>query len=334
MERRGPAVHRTIVAVDIEGFGDRNRTNVHQVAVRDGLYQALRQAFENAHISRFACEWEDRGDGVFILAPADVPKAPFVDTLPSALVSALREHNAGHPTEQRIRLRMVLHAGEVSYDDHGVTAVSVNLAFRLLDAKPVRTALARSPGVLVVVASEWFFDEVVRHSYVVDPATFRPAPVTVKETSTVGWISLPDHPYAADRTFLVALSAPSGPVPHELPAAPRSFTGRADELARLTGDLGDAAGRGRTVVPARTSTCLPRPVLQACPWPRPRRCCEASSRSHCSIAIPMAGTSCTTSSAGMPPTARFPGRPQPIGRTRCDGWSTSTFTPRTPVTGC
>ena len=36
-----PAVHRTIVAVDVEGFGDRHRINPHQVAVREGLYLSL-----------------------------------------------------------------------------------------------------------------------------------------------------------------------------------------------------------------------------------------------------------------------------------------------------
>lgn len=37
----------------------------------------------------------------------------------------------------------------------------------------------------------------VRNSGVFDAATFRPVRVTVKETSTVAWISLPDHPYPA-----------------------------------------------------------------------------------------------------------------------------------------
>src|SRR6266545_32165 len=112
---------------------------------------------------------------------------------------------------------MALHAGEVAYDEHGVTAVSVNLAFRLLDAAPLKTALAESPGVLAVITSAWFFDEVVRHSPSVDPTRFRPIRVTVKETSTLGWISLPDHPYPPDATRLAAasLGEPTRPVPHQ-----------------------------------------------------------------------------------------------------------------------
>ena len=59
-----------------------------------------------------------------------------------------------------------MHAGEVRYDEHGVTAAAVTLAFRLLEAGPLKAALARSPGVLAVIASSWFFEEVVRHTCV------------------------------------------------------------------------------------------------------------------------------------------------------------------------
>ena len=59
---------------------------------------------------------------------------------------------------------MALHAGEVNYDEHGVTAASINLAFRLLEARELKAALAGSPGVLAVIASSWFFEEVVRHT--------------------------------------------------------------------------------------------------------------------------------------------------------------------------
>jgi hypothetical protein len=84
---------------------------------------------------------------------------------------------------------MALHAGEVCYDEHGVTAASINLAFRLLEADLLRAALAESPGVLAVIASSWFYDEVVRHSTVV--ALFRRVEVTVKETTAAGWICVP-----------------------------------------------------------------------------------------------------------------------------------------------
>jgi class 3 adenylate cyclase len=183
------AVHRTIAVVDVEGFGDQRRTNVHQVAVRDGLYRVMRNAFIEAGISWDDCDRGDRGDGVLVLVPAEVPKGLLVESLPSALVAELREHNGAHPVPEQIRLRMALHAGEVCYDEHGVTAASINLAFRLLEADPLRAALAISPGVLAVITSAWFFEEVVRHSSVV--ARYRLVEVAVKETTTTGWICAP-----------------------------------------------------------------------------------------------------------------------------------------------
>jgi len=95
-----PAVHRTIIAVDVEGFGDRCRTNSHQVAVRDGLYRVLRQAFRAATIPWAGCHHEDRGDGVLILAPPEVAKSVFVESLPDQLVEGLREHNSAHPAPE------------------------------------------------------------------------------------------------------------------------------------------------------------------------------------------------------------------------------------------
>ena len=96
MEDQWLAVHRTIVVVDVEGFGDQRRTNRDQVAVRDGLYRALRDAFGRAGIAWEDCGREDRGDGVFVLVPAEVPKGLLAESLPSALVAALRAHNGAH----------------------------------------------------------------------------------------------------------------------------------------------------------------------------------------------------------------------------------------------
>src|SRR5690349_956660 len=176
---------------------------------------------------------------MLILVPAQLPKGLLVESLPSALVAALRAHNSTHLGQERIRLRMALHAGEVNYDDHGVTAAAVNLAFRLLDSAPLKEALAESSGVLAVIVSSWFFEEVVRHSTVPAEA-YRPVPVAVKETATIGWICLPDQLYSSGQGMLEHLSAgteaPTGPPAAEvrsLPRATKAFTGRTRELERL-----------------------------------------------------------------------------------------------------
>ena len=49
----------------------------------------------------------------------------------------------------------------------------------------------------------------VRHSPAGNAATYRPIPVTVKETTAVAWICLPDHPYPPD-TAVAAISTTAG----------------------------------------------------------------------------------------------------------------------------
>jgi tetratricopeptide (TPR) repeat protein len=261
MERSQPARHHTILVVDVEGFGDLRRTNLHQVGVRDGLYRVVLKALEVTGVRWADCYHEDRGDAVFVLAPADVPKAVFVDSLPDAMVAALRVHNNTDVVEQRIRLRMALHAGEVNYDDHGVTSAALNLAFRLVDAAPLKDALANSPGVLALISSAWFFDDVVRHTPRASPATYRLVGVSEKETTTVGWIALPDHPYPPDASLRTISPAEyyAEPRPHvvprQLPTAVRDFTGRADDMAALDALLpGDGDSPGVVAISAVDGT--------------------------------------------------------------------------------
>lgn len=242
MVRPRVAVHRTILVVDVERFGDRRRTNRHQVAVRDGMYHAVRHGFRCAGISWSECDHEDRGDGVFVLAPASTPKCSFVEALPDALAEALRSHNKEHCAEERIRLRMVLHAGEIHYDDHGATGTAINLAFRLLEAEPLKAALAESTGVLALITSSWFYEEVVRHSTTL-PAAYRPAQVSIKETDTTAWICLPDHCGGTPETEHLARA--NGPrAPRQLPPSTPHFVGRTDELDQLA----TVAANSHTVV--------------------------------------------------------------------------------------
>ncbi|MEV0679351.1 tetratricopeptide repeat protein [Actinosynnema sp. NPDC050436] len=244
------AVHRTIVVVDVEGFGHPRRTLPHQVGTRAGLYRVVDAAFRAAGVPWEACYHEDRGDSVFVLVPPDYLKAPLVEVLPGALAEALRGHNDTSPAAQRTRLRVAVHAGEVAFDRHGTTSTALTTAFRLLDAPALRTALAGSPGLVGLIVSRWVFDEVVRHSAVLDPGTFRPVPLRVKEVRDLAWIALPDHPYPADPAVLDRPvpdepapddeagrtgRAPAADVvtPRQLPGPPAHFVGRERHLADL-----------------------------------------------------------------------------------------------------
>ena len=189
--RRG--VHRTILVFDVEGFGNSRRAIPDQLAVREGVYGALQETFSGFDVSWKACDKEDRGDGLFILVP-DTEKSIFAESFPLRLARAIRAHNESHAPEARFRLRMSLHAGEIHSDDHGKAGTALNEAFRLVDAAPVKSALKGSSGVLAVIASSWFYREVIRNSEECHSDAYRPVLVREKETSTTGWVALPDQP--------------------------------------------------------------------------------------------------------------------------------------------
>ncbi len=169
------AVHRSIFIVDVESFGDPDRTNTHQLAVRAALYKALTRSLADVRIRRNDCTIEDRGDGALILIFPTVPKSPLVTEMPARLAGNLARHNASSPAPEQIRLRMALHAGEVHQDAQGFTGASLNLAFRLIEAPEARAALRDSPGIMVLIVSSWFYDEVVRHHPAAGPECFREA---------------------------------------------------------------------------------------------------------------------------------------------------------------
>jgi tetratricopeptide (TPR) repeat protein len=259
-----PAVHRAILIVDVESFGDPARTNAHQLAVRDTMYKALRRSFARARISWADCVKEDRGDGALVLIPPAVPKSKLVAGLPAWLAESLARHNAGCPQEQRIRLRMALHAGEVHQDAHGYAGASINLAFRLIEAPVAKMALHDSSVVLALIVSEWFYNEVVRHHPAAEPSWFYPAHVAVKETETTAWIrvlglagSPPGRgtvPIAPGRTALSHLTRPvrslpasSSGVRYTLPPDAAAFTGREEELNVISASVRRAAKVGRVV---------------------------------------------------------------------------------------
>ncbi|GAA3464504.1 BTAD domain-containing putative transcriptional regulator [Saccharothrix longispora] len=238
------ATHRTIAVFDVEGFGDLRRKLPDQLAVRRVLYTAVAEALGTAGVRWVDCYREDRGDGLFVLVPPEVPKARLVESAPAALAGVLTAHNGSSPPQRRVRMRMAVHAGEVAFDDHGATATALTAAFRLLDAPAVKQALAESPAAVVLVVSRWIFDEVVRHSSVLQPGAFRPVRVRVKETDDLAWVALPGHPYPVEELAPdeVAPSSSRG-VPRQLPAPPTPFAGRREELAELDAALRDEPGK-------------------------------------------------------------------------------------------
>ena len=197
------AMHRTILVVDIEQSSNPIRTNSDQLVIRSAMYQSLTVAFRRSDWLK--CRKEDRGDGVLILVPPGVPKIRLVTTLLDRLVTAVDRHNAAMERQNparaaatQIRLRVAVHAGEVTYDDHGVVGAAITHTFRLADAPPMRAAFAASPGVCAVIVSDWFYSEVVHHHPGARPDRYRQIDSAVKETHLSAWMRVPYQPGAGE----------------------------------------------------------------------------------------------------------------------------------------
>ena len=194
----GP-VHRSILAVDLEG--STKRTNPERGELRRIMYSLLDQALHEARInSRHLEPLIDRGDGVLVLIrPHDeVPKTLLIGVLIPALTALLDEHNTtvSQPA-LRLRLRVVIHCGEVHDDGKGFYGEDLDVAFRLLDAPRVKRALREAPSSpLVLVVSEEIFAGIVRHRYF-DGGTYEPlVRVRLAERQRRGWVHLPVRPDA------------------------------------------------------------------------------------------------------------------------------------------
>ncbi|MET8997108.1 hypothetical protein [Amycolatopsis sp. NPDC004169] len=189
LQKRGSnAVHRTIVAVDVEEFSSPHRTNADRLTVRAGLYEVVHHALLASGVVWDDCQHVDLGDGVLVLAPSSYPKAIFIEQVVPILAQALAGYNEDHSLTEQIRLRLVLHAGEVSYDAYGATGQAIVHAFRLLDSPAIKQELAQSPGPLALIASAWFYEEVIRHSALSQPRRYVQVTVRVKETVAPAWI--------------------------------------------------------------------------------------------------------------------------------------------------
>ncbi|WP_194927797.1 hypothetical protein [Catenulispora pinisilvae] len=183
--------HRSIVVVDVVSFTRPDRDNVDQLAIRAALYDTLRDAFEDSGIPWRQTVREDRGDGVLIFVSAEVSKVLLLGRMPARLAELLEHGNDGRTPRQRFRLRVVVHAGEVHHDAHGYAGYDVNLAFRLVDAGPLREAMEHSTAAVGLIVSEGVHDGVLRHGYGgLDAAAFEQVRVQVKSADVPGWIQL------------------------------------------------------------------------------------------------------------------------------------------------
>jgi class 3 adenylate cyclase len=205
-DRTGPSPaaglprHRAIIALDIEQ--STSRPDLVKAELRRTVYELFDQALRSAGIHpRCRDRFIDRGDGILALIhPVDqAPKALLLNRVIPALSQLLARYNANLPPagrpQRQLRVRVVVHAGEVHYDTNGCFGEALDIAFRLLDAAHVKKALREAVGSLTLVVSADIYRSVVRHGYRgIDQHAYRPlVRVQIAGSRHQGWIHIPQQ---------------------------------------------------------------------------------------------------------------------------------------------
>jgi class 3 adenylate cyclase len=212
----GLPCYRAIVALDIER--STSRPDRIKGELRNKTYElfeaALRKAgIDSCHHDRFI----DRGDGILALIhPVDqAPKALLLNRAVPMLSRLLTDYNDSLPQhsllQRQLRIRVVMHAGEVHYDANGCFGEALDVAFRLLDAARVKRALREMADPLILVVSGDIYSSVVRHGYDgIDHETFHQmVGVQIAGRRYPGWIHLPGHAIRHTVTQLASYRRPA-----------------------------------------------------------------------------------------------------------------------------
>jgi hypothetical protein len=154
-----PPRRRAIVGLDIEQ--STSRPDPVKAEFRIMLYELFEAVLRSADIGPDRRgSFMDRGDGLLVLVdPAEL--APLLGYVVPLFGQLLAGYNASLPPARRLRVRVVVHAGEVCDDDNGCFGAALDIACRLLDAPEAKAALKTAPGPLLLVVSSDVYDSVV-----------------------------------------------------------------------------------------------------------------------------------------------------------------------------
>lgn len=190
----------TIVYTDVVGFGALSRKDLDRLVVRrvtTGMTMAALDPFWGA------CSCGDRGDGLLIVVPPDIPTLMVLERLINVLPGELAKHNASHGTPAQVQLRVAVIVGPIIADPQGVSGEAIIRAARMLDAPEFKQAMQEAEASLGVIVSGFVYETAIRQgSDPLDPAGFSQVQVKVKECEMTAWMHFAD---------------PAGPVPVGMP---------------------------------------------------------------------------------------------------------------------
>lgn len=184
----------TIVYTDVVGFGAVTRRDFDRLVVRRATTDMTIAA-----LAPFwgACSSGDRGDGLLIVVPPDIPTLTVLERLMAVLPSELTKHNASHGAPVQVQLRVAVIVGPIVADTMGVSGEAIIRAARMLDAPEFKQAMSEADTSLGLIVSGFVYETAVKQANdPLTPAGFSQVQVKVKESEMTAWMHFvtPDGP--------------------------------------------------------------------------------------------------------------------------------------------
>ncbi|MEV6866405.1 hypothetical protein AB0M44_36115 [Streptosporangium subroseum] len=188
----GTAV-RLCVATDIEKYS--RFTDLAASRAQERLVTVLKAARRRAGVDEAGVDLQEQGDGQFVILPPGIAEDQVIPDLVRALRMELHEVNADLNADAVLRLRVAICRGNVRRGANGYVGRTAIAVHRLLDAPPVRAALAdEAAATMVLAVSDSVFVDVIAQGHGdLDPAEFRPVTAKLPEKGfeETAWILVP-----------------------------------------------------------------------------------------------------------------------------------------------
>src|SRR5690606_30657101 len=116
-----------------------------QVVVQSRLRMLMEASCRWAGVDISRCEHQPSGDGILVIFEPGIDEGRVVPRLLQGLADGLRRGNTLDWPHERMRLRAALGQGTVRVAENGYVGRAVVAVSRLVDAQPLRAALAARP---------------------------------------------------------------------------------------------------------------------------------------------------------------------------------------------
>jgi class 3 adenylate cyclase len=187
-------VHRTILVLDIVAFAHPQRTDPARLRLREELYELIHQTLVAAAVDPDHAPCVDLGDGVMVLLDPRLAATRVVEVVSGQLRASLAARNRRAPGNERLRLRVALHRGEVLADAHGFVGAALIEASRLSNAAALREQLDGTTADLGLIVSDQVWRQVTGSGHdPPGPDVYQPVALSTHDATTRAWLHVPGH---------------------------------------------------------------------------------------------------------------------------------------------